>query len=122
MRAKFGRGPTVVSKKGSLKFISRLNLNLIRILFYRSTLVGYDLSAFYMFLPMFYMFHLYFVIHLFEHFNVIALFKLNNIIIIYYYHYICAQSGKNCLQSYNELCVCSNLMRNTHSIGNTYFS
>ena len=24
MRAKFGRGPTVVSKKGSLKFISRL--------------------------------------------------------------------------------------------------
>ena len=25
MRAKFGRGPTVVSKKGSLKFISRYN-------------------------------------------------------------------------------------------------
>ena len=87
-----------------------LNLNLIRILFYRNTLVGYDLSAFYMFLLMFYMFHLYCVIHLFEHFNVIELFKLNNIIIIYYYHYICAQSGNNCLQSYNELCVCGNLM------------
>ena len=26
MRAKFGRGPTVVSKKGSLKCISRLTL------------------------------------------------------------------------------------------------
>ena len=28
MRAKFGRGPTVVSKKGSLKFISRFSDNL----------------------------------------------------------------------------------------------
>ena len=27
MRAKFGRGPTVVSKKGSLKFISRCALS-----------------------------------------------------------------------------------------------
>ena len=33
MRAKFGRGPTVVSKKGSLKFISRLLL--LYILFYK---------------------------------------------------------------------------------------
>ena len=62
-------------------------------------------------------------IHLFEHFNVIALFKLNIIIIIiYYYYYICAQFVNNCLQYYNELCVCGNLMRNTHNIGlgNTY--
>ena len=28
----------------------------------------------------------------------------------------------NCLQSYKELCVCGNLMLNTHSIGNTYFT
>ena len=28
MRAKFGRDPTAVSKKGSLKFISRLNVML----------------------------------------------------------------------------------------------
>ena len=68
------------------------------------------------------MFHLDFVIHLFEHFNVIALFKINIIIIIYYYYYMCAQSVNNCLQSYNELCVCDNLMRNTHSIDNKYFS
>ena len=61
-----------------------------------------------------------FFIHLVEHFNVIALFKLNIIIIIYYY--ICAQFVNNCLQSNNELCVCGNLMRNTHSIGNNYFS
>ena len=27
MRAKFGRGPTVESKKGSLKFISRYSMN-----------------------------------------------------------------------------------------------
>ena len=64
-------------------------------------------------------------IHLFEHFNVIALFKLNIIIIIYYYiiiiGIICAQFVNNCLQSF-ELCVCGNLMRNTHSIGNKYFS
>ena len=64
-----------------------------------------------------------FFIHLFEHFNVIALFKLNIIIIIiYYYYYICAQFVNKYLQSYNELCVCGNLMRNTHSKGNTYFS
>ena len=59
-------------------------------------------------------------IHLFEHFNVIALFKLNIIIIIYYYYYIgiiCAQFVNNCLQYYSELCVCGNLMRNTHGIG-----
>ena len=61
------------------------------------------------------MFHLYFVIHLFEHFNVIALFKLNNIIIIYYYHYICAQSGNNCL-NLTMSCVYV-VMRNTHSLG-----
>ena len=30
MRAKFGRGPTVVSKKGSLKFISRYRFIIIR--------------------------------------------------------------------------------------------
>ena len=35
---------------------------------------------------MFYMFYLYFI-HLFEHFNVIALFKLNIIIDYYYYRY-----------------------------------
>ena len=65
-------------------------------------------------------------IHLFEHFNVIALFKLNIIIVIYYYYYryylraICEQL----FTCYNELCVCGNLMRNTHSrpIGNKYFS
>ena len=30
--------------------------------------------------------------------------------------------GIICLQSYNALCVCGNLMRNTDSIGNKYFS
>ena len=35
---------------------------------------------------------------------------------------MCAQFGNNCLQSYNELHVCGNLMCNTHSIGNKYFS
>ena len=35
------------------------NLNLIRILFYRSTLVRYDLSAIYMSLLMFYLYVLY---------------------------------------------------------------
>ena len=51
----------------------------------------------------------------------------------YYYYYwdlytiiiigiICAQIVNNCLQSYSELCVCGNLMRDTHSIGNNYFS
>ena len=37
---------------------------------------------------------------------------------------ICTQFVNNCLQYYNELCVCGNLMRNTHSIGrpNKYFS
>ena len=45
---------------------------------------------------------------------VIALFKLNIFIITYYYYYyICAKFVNNCLQSYNELCVCGNLMRNT---------
>ena len=47
-------------------------------------------------------------IHLFEHVNVIAFFKLNIIIIIiyyYYYYYICAQFVDNCLQSYSELGV-----------------
>ena len=29
MRARFGRGPTVVSKKGSLKFISRFAADLL---------------------------------------------------------------------------------------------
>ena len=53
---------------------------------------------------MFYMFFYLFFLHLFEHFNVIALFKLNIIIIIYYY-YICAQFVNNGLQSHNELCV-----------------
>ena len=70
---------------------------------------------------MFYMFHLYLFIHIFEHFTVIVLFKLNIIIIIYYYYYICALSVNNFLEYYNELCVCGNLMRNTHSIGNKYF-
>ena len=37
------------------------NLNLIRILCYRSTLVRYDLSAFYISFLMFYMFYLYFL-------------------------------------------------------------
>ena len=64
------------------------------------------------------MFYLHFFIHLFEHFNVIALFKLNIIIIIInYYHYICAQFVNNYLQSYNEFCVSGNLMRNTHIVG-----
>ena len=68
------------------------------------------------------------LIHLFEHFNVIALFKLNIIIVIGPYTIfiigiICAQFVNNCLQSYNALCVCGNLMRNTESrIGNKYFS
>ena len=58
-------------------------------------------------------------IHLFEHVNVIALFKLNIIIYYYYYYYyICAQFVNNCLQYYNELFVRRNLMRNTRSIGN----
>ena len=35
---------------------------------------------------------------------------------------ICAQFVNNCLHSYNALCVCGNLMRNTDSIGNKYFS
>ena len=59
--------------------------------------------------------------HPFEHFNVIALYKLN-IIIIYYSNYISAQFVTNCLQSYNELHVCGNLMCNTHSIGNKYLA
>ena len=60
-----------------------------------------------------------FLIQPFEHFNVIALYKLIIIIIIYYYYYyICAQFVNKCLQSYNELHVCGNLMCNTHSIGN----
>ena len=53
--------------------------------------------------------------HLFEHFNGIALFKLNIIIIIYtiiIIGIICAQFVNNFLQSYNELCVCGNLNRN----------
>ena len=77
-------------------------------------------------LLMFYMFCI--LIHLFEHFNVIALFKLNIIIVHFSYTIIiiigiiCAQFVNNCLQSYNVLCVCGNLMRNTDSIGNKYFS
>ena len=61
-------------------------------------------------------------IHLFEHFN-FALVKFNIIIIVYYYiiGIICAQFVNNCLQSYNELFACGNLMRNTHSIGNMYY-
>ena len=58
-------------------------------------------------------------IHLFEHFNVIAF--LNHILLLYtiiIIGIICAQFVNNCLQSYNELCVCGNLMRTTHSIGN----
>ena len=66
------------------------------------------------------------LIHLFEHFNVIALFKLNIIIVytISIIGIICAQFVNNCLQSYNALCVglCGNSMRNTDSIGNEYFS
>ena len=58
----------------------------------------------------------------FEHFNVIALYKLNFIIIIYYLYYIFAQFVNNYLQSSTELHVCGNLMCNTHSIGNKYFS
>ena len=61
-----------------------------------------------------------FLMQPFEHFNVIELYKLNIIIIIYYQYYICAQFVTNCLQSYNELHVCGtsgNLMYNTHSIG-----
>ena len=61
-----------------------------------------------------------FLIQPFEHFNVIAVYKLN--IIIYYYYFICAQFVNNCLQPYNELHVCGNLMCKTHSIGNNYFS
>ena len=60
--------------------------------------------------------------HPFEHFNVIALYKLNIIIIIYYYYYICAQFVTNCLQSYNDLHVCGKLMCNTHSIGKKYLA
>ena len=63
-----------------------------------------------------YIFLFVFSIQSFEKFNVITLYKLNIIIIIYYYYYMCAQFGNNCLQSYNELHVCGNLMCNTHSI------
>ena len=63
-----------------------------------------------------------FLMQPFEHFNVIALYKLNIIIIIYYLYYICTQYVNNYLQSYNALHVCGNLMCNTHSIGNKYFS
>ena len=62
-----------------------------------------------------------FLMQQFEHFNVIELYKLN-IIIIYYQYYICAQFVTNCLQSYDELHVCGNLMYNTHSIGNKYLA
>ena len=43
------------------------------------------------------------LIHLFEHFNVIAIFKLNIIIVytISIIGIICAQFVNNCLQSYN---------------------
>ena len=59
----------------------------------------------------------------FEHFN--ALYKLNIIyyyynFYYYYYNIICAQFVNNCLQHYNELYVCGNLMCNTHGIGNKY--
>ena len=64
------------------------------------------------------------LIHRFEHFNVIALFKLNIIIVytISIIGIICAQFLSNCLQFYNALCVCGNSMRNTDSIGNKNFS
>ena len=71
--------------------------NITYIVFYRSTLVRYDLSAFYMSLLMFDMF-ICILIHLFEHLNVIALFKLNIIIVIhcyyYYRYYLCAVCGQ----------------------------
>ena len=85
---------------------NNIYLNLIRILCYRSTLVRYDLSAFYLSFLMFYIFSFGFLMQTFWHFNVIALYKLNIIIIIYNSYYMCAQFGNNCLQSYNELHVC----------------
>ena len=36
--------------------------------------------------------------------------------------FLCAQFVINCLQSYNELHVCGNLMCNTHSLGNKYLA
>ena len=60
------------------------NLNLIRILCYRSILVRYDLSAFYIIFSHVLYFLFVFLMQPFEHFNVIALYKLNIIIIIYY--------------------------------------
>ena len=68
------------------------------------------------------------LIHLCEHFNVPGNCAF---LIKYYYGYnytiiiigiIYAQFVNNCLQSYNALCVCGNLMCNTDSIGNKYFS
>ena len=43
MRAKFGRGPTFVSKKGSLKFISRPRLNTFFYFIFGSNFVGFSL-------------------------------------------------------------------------------
>ena len=68
---------------------------------------------------LFYIFYLYCPLSI----SIISLYKLNIIIIIIYcYYYICAQFVNNCLQSYNELHVCGNLMCNTHSIGNNYLA
>ena len=53
---------------------------------------------------MFYVSLFVFLMQPFEHFNVIALYKLNIIIIII----ICAQFVNNYLQSFNELHVCDN--------------
>ena len=47
MRAKFGRGPTVVSKKGSIKFISKYNTNdtgYYRRMILGDTVTGYNES------------------------------------------------------------------------------
>ena len=67
------------------------------------------------------------LIHLFEHFNVIALFKLNISIVIYYYYYryyLCAVCEQlfTILQCGVRRGLGGNLMRNTDSIGNKYFS
>ena len=61
-----------------------------------------------------------FFIHPFGAFQCNCALQVKYYYFIYCYcYYHCAQFVNNCLQSYNELCACGNLMRNTHSIGNT---